>query len=73
MNDYLKYLLINFKKGNYTIGLLMILTIIIFTIILSLCSTTHDKYLMIIPIVWLIIGCSICISWNNYWYDKNKK
>lgn len=64
--NYLKYLITNLKNKKYNIGILMILTIIMFSIIIS-------QGYVLSGIIELIIGTAICISYSNYQYDMNNK
>lgn len=73
MKGYLKYLILNLKSGNYTIGILIIMTIVIYTTILTIGLMYNKASIDILSFLWLLIGGGICISWNNYWYDKNKR
>lgn len=72
MKGYLKYLFSNLKKGDYTIGILIIITIIIYTIILTIGLMSNKASIDLLAFLWLLIGGGTCISWNNYWYDKHK-
>lgn len=63
MKDYINYMVINLKGGKLTTGILIILTLIIYTIFLM-------KLLVIPAILSLIIGGAISISYSNYRYDK---
>lgn len=73
MKSYLKYLITNLKNGNYTIGILIISVLFIYTTILSVGLMYNKASVNILSFLWLLVGGAICISWNNYWYEKNKK
>jgi hypothetical protein len=73
MKGYLKYLFGNLKNGNYTTGILIITTIIVYTTILTIGLMSNKALIDLLAFLWLLIGGAICVSWNNYWYDKTKK
>lgn len=64
--EYIKYIKSNLITGKYTLGFLMILTMIIYAILFS-------KYYILGSIIELIIGGAICISYSNFEYDNENK
>lgn len=73
MRGYLNYLMLNLKNGNYTTGILIILALVIYTTILTIGLMYNKASVDILSFLWLLVSGGICISWNNYWHDKNKK
>lgn len=73
MKGYLNYLMLNLKNGNYTIGILIIITFAVYVTILTIGLTYNKASIDILSFVWLLLSGGICISWNNYWHSKNKK
>lgn len=73
MKGYLNYLFKNLKSGSYTTGILVILTIFIYTIILTIGLMNSKAIIDLLAFLWLLIGGSICVSWSNYWNEKQNK
>ena len=72
--NYLKYLKNKIKNGDYTTGILIVITLIGYTILYETSLINRSLILCFISIVELIIGAVISISWSMYRYDlKNKK
>ena len=72
MKEYLNYLFNNLKNGNYTTGILIILTLLIYIFLLCFGIKINNKFICILAVLSLIFGTAICISWNNYYYDKKQ-
>ncbi len=72
MKGYFKYLIDSFKNGKYILPLMIISTIIIYNILYGIAVIQKNFIFCILSIISLILGTTICISWNNYQYNKNK-
>ena len=66
LKAYLKYIYSNFITGNYTLAILMIITISLYTFLFA-------NTFIISAAIELIIGTAICISYSHYNYDKKFK
>lgn len=72
MKGYLNYLIKKIQSGSFTTGILMIITLVIYLLIFSIGIIKTNIIIGELSVVWLLIGTGICISWNSYWYDKQK-
>jgi vacuolar-type H+-ATPase subunit I/STV1 len=72
MKGYLQYVVSNIRKGNYTTGILMIITLIGYSSLLITGTIYKNIYIGIACIIWLIAGTGISITWNNYWIENKK-
>jgi len=68
-----KYVYNNLITGKCNLGIIMILTIILFAILSYMAMVSTNTTLILLPICESIIGVVISISYANFDYDRKKK